>query len=89
MMVIKLGEGTFVSYILGKRIKIIAVDKQVAKLYINDEYKGKCDLSFILEKIHGLENKEQDIKGIIRDEQKMYDELREIIQNQNISSHYE
>ncbi|MDO6658284.1 hypothetical protein [Anaerobacillus sp. 1_MG-2023] len=86
---IKLGEGTFVSYILGKRIKIIAVDKQVAKLYINDEYKGKCDLSFILEKIHGLENKEQDIKGIIRDEQKMYDELREIIQNQNISSHYE
>ncbi len=88
-MVIKLGEGTFVSYILGKRIKIIAVDKQVAKLYINDEYKGKCDLSFILEKIHGLENKEQDIKGIIRDEQKMYDELREIIQNQNISSHYE
>ncbi|MBF0705280.1 hypothetical protein IQ283_01585 [Alkalihalobacillus hwajinpoensis] len=86
---IKLGEGTFVSYILGKRIKIIAVDKLVAKLYINDEYKGKCDLSFILEKIHGLENKEQDIKGIIRDEQKMYDELREIIQNQNISSHYE
>ncbi len=89
MIVIKLGEGTFVSYILGKRIKIIAVDKQIAKLYINDEYKGKCDLSFILEKIHGLENKEQDIKGIIRDEQKMYDELREIIQNQNISSHYE
>ena len=89
MMVIKLGEGTFVSYILGKRIKIIAVDKEIAKLYINDEYKGKCDLSFILEKIHGLENKEQDIKGIIRDEQKMYDELREIIQNQNISSHYE
>lgn len=88
-MVIKLGEGTFVSYILGKRIKIIAVDKEIAKLYINDEYKGKCDLSFILEKIHGLENKEQDIKGIIRDEQKMYDELREIIQNQNISSHYE
>ncbi|MGG1687285.1 hypothetical protein [Pseudalkalibacillus sp. NRS-1564] len=86
---IKLGEGTFVSYILGKRIKIIAVDKRIAKLYINDEYKGKCDLSFILEKIHGLENKEQDIKGIIRDEQKMYDELREIIQNQNISSHYE
>ncbi|WLR61630.1 hypothetical protein [Guptibacillus hwajinpoensis] len=86
---IKLGEGTFVSYILGKRIKIIAVDKEIAKLYINDEYKGKCDLSFILEKIHGLENKEQDIKGIIQDEQKMYDELREIIQNQNISSHYE
>ncbi|WP_283153353.1 hypothetical protein [Guptibacillus hwajinpoensis] len=86
---IKLGEGTFVSYILGKRIKIIAVDKEIAKLYINDEYKGKCDLSFILEKIHRLENKEQDIKGIIRDEQKMYDELREIIQNQNISSHYE
>lgn len=88
-MVIKLGEGTFVSYILGKRIKIIAVDQQVGKLYINDEYKGKCDLSFILDKIHGLENNEQDIKGLIRDEEKLYDELREIIQNQTISPHYE
>ncbi|MFK3960892.1 hypothetical protein [Guptibacillus hwajinpoensis] len=86
---IKLGEGTFVSYILGKRIKIIAVDQQVGKLYINDEYKGKCDLSFILDKIHGLENNEQDIKGLIRDEEKLYDELREIIQNQTISPHYE
>jgi hypothetical protein len=89
MMVIKLGEGTFVSYILGKRIKVIAIDEQIGKLYINDEYKGKCDLSFILKKIHSLEYKEQDIKGLIEDEQKMYEELRKIIKNQTISPHYE
>ncbi|WP_226654579.1 hypothetical protein [Pseudalkalibacillus hwajinpoensis] len=86
---IKLGEGTFVSYILGKRIKVMAIDDQIAKLYINDEYKGKCDLSFILEKIHSLEYKEQDIKGLMEDEQKMYDELSRIIKNQTISQHYE
>ena len=88
-MVIKLGEGTFVSYILGKRIKVIAMDEQIGKLYINDEYKGKCDLSFILEKIHSLEYKEQDIKGLIEDEKRMYEELSEIIKNQTISPHYE
>ena len=88
-MVIKLGEGTFVSYILGKRIKVIAMDEQIGKLYINDEYKGKCDLSFILEKIHSLEYKEQDIKGLIEDEKRMYEELSVIIKNQTISPHYE
>lgn len=88
-MVIKLGEGTFVSYILGKRIKVIAIDVQIAKLYINDEYKGNCDLPFILEKIHSLEYKDQDIKGLIEDEQKMYEELSKIIKNQTISPHNE
>ncbi len=89
MMVIKLGEGTFVSYILGKRIKVMAIDDQIAKLYINDEYKGKCELSFIIEKIHSLEYKEQDIKGLMADEQKMYEELSHIIKNQTISQPYE
>ena len=88
-MVIKLGEGTFVSYILGKRIKVIALDKEIGKFYINGEYKGKCDLAFILEKIHHLEYKEQDIKGLIEDEQMMYEELNKIIKNQIISPHYE
>ena len=88
-MVIKLGEGTFVSYILGKRIKVIAIEEEIGKLYINDEYKGKCDLAFILEKIHHLEYKEQDIKGLIEDEQKMYEELNKVIKNQTISPQYE
>ena len=43
---IKLGEKTYVSYILGKRIKVIAEDEDVCQLYINDEYKGKCAFIF-------------------------------------------
>ncbi len=88
-MLIKLGEKTYVSYILGKRIKVIAVDDEICKLYINDEYKGRCALSFILHKINSLEGNEQDIRGLLQDEEKLYTELSEIIKNQQISSQLE
>ncbi|MGB7998910.1 MAG: hypothetical protein WCF60_02220 [Anaerobacillus sp.] len=86
---IKLGEKTYVSYILGKRIKVIAGDEDICQLYINDEYKGKCGLSYILHKINSLEGKEQDIRGLIQDEEKLYAELSDIIKSQQISSKLE
>ncbi|TKD70664.1 hypothetical protein [Pseudalkalibacillus hwajinpoensis] len=86
---IRLGENTFVSYILGKRIKVIAINQRLARLYINDEYKGKCELSLILKKINSFEKKEQDIRGMMRDEQKLYSDLGEIIKNQKISPYLE
>ena len=86
---IRLGNDTFVSYILGKRIKVIATDQILASLYINDEYKGKCELSLILKKINSFEKKEQDIKGMVRDEDKLYSELNEIIKTQKISPQLE
>ncbi|WP_347548433.1 hypothetical protein ABFG93_12930 [Pseudalkalibacillus hwajinpoensis] len=86
---IKLGEGTFVSYILGKRIKIISLDNEICRLYINDEYKGKCDLAFILTKVNSLENNEQDIRGLMKDEKELYAELNEIIRSKQIPTQME
>ncbi|MDQ0482370.1 hypothetical protein [Guptibacillus hwajinpoensis] len=86
---IRLGNDTFVSYILGKRIKVVTTDQLMASLYINDEYKGKCELSLILKKINSFEMKEQDIKGMVRDEHKLYSELSEIIKTQKISPQLE
>lgn len=86
---IRLGDDTYVSYILGKRIKVIAIDQVMANLYINDVYKGKCELSLILKKINSFEMKEQDIKGMVQDEHRLYSELSEIIKNQKISPQLE
>lgn len=82
---IKLGDCTFVSYITGKRVKIVALDDRTSKLYINDQYKGKCDLDFILNKIKELEKQEQGSRWLFEDERKLYNELSQIIKNQIIS----
>ncbi|WP_377887453.1 hypothetical protein [Alkalihalobacillus sp. R86527] len=86
---IKLGHSTFVSYITGKRVKIVALDERTSKLYINDEYKGRCDLDFILNKVRELEVQEESSKWLFNDERKLYNELSEIIKNQIISSNTE
>ncbi|WP_270180349.1 hypothetical protein [Alkalihalobacillus sp. CinArs1] len=86
---IKLGDRTFVSYITEKRVKVVALDERTGKLYINDEYKGRCDLDFILNKIKELELQEENRRWLFEDERKLYNELSEIIKNQIISSNSE
>ena len=86
---IKLGDRTYVSYITGKRIKVIAIDDSTSKLYINDEYKGRCDLQFVLKRIKELEKAEQTSKWGFEDEKKLYSELKDILKSQIISSNTE
>ncbi|TLS35794.1 hypothetical protein [Pseudalkalibacillus caeni] len=79
---IKLNDKVFVTSILGKKIKMVGVEDNRCELYIDGTMKGLCPFDYTLMQINLLEEREQEIKQLIKDDQKL--ELTEIIKNQRI-----